>query len=57
MENKLKTLETRSNFADKPEYTETNQKFDKKNKGKQIVLELEANEICMSMEKNLTFFF
>ena len=29
LENKLKTLETRSNFADKPEYTETNQKFDK----------------------------
>ena len=34
LENKLKTLETRSNFADKPEYTETSEKLDKIYQGK-----------------------
>ena len=29
LENKLKTLETRPNFADNPEYTETNEKLSK----------------------------
>ena len=28
-ENKLKTLETSTNFVDNPEYTETNEKLDK----------------------------
>ena len=29
LENKLKTLETRLNFVDNPEYIETNEKLDK----------------------------
>ena len=29
LENKLKTLETRPNFVDNPEYIETNEKLDK----------------------------
>ena len=29
LENKLKTLETRQNFVDNPEYTETYEKLDK----------------------------
>ena len=34
MKNKLKTLETRPNFVDNPEYIKTNEKLDKINQEK-----------------------
>ena len=45
LENKLKTLETRPDFIDNPEYTETNEKLDKIYQEKKMVLELEKNAI------------
>ena len=56
LENKLKTLETRPDFIDNPEYTETNEKLDKIYQEKKMVLELEKNAIGTSTEKNLQNF-
>ena len=56
LENILKTLETRPDFIDNPEYTETNEKLDKIYQEKKMVLELEKNAIGTSTEKNLQNF-
>ena len=57
LENKLKTLETSTNFVDNPEYPETNENLIRSTNKKQMLLELEVNVIGTSLEKNLQIFF
>ena len=57
LENKLKTLETSTNFADNPEYTETNEKLDKIYLEKTNGIRIRSNVIGTSREKNVQNFF
>ena len=56
LENKLKTLETSSNFVDHPEYTETNEKLIKIYQEKKNGIRIRNNVIGTSREKSSKFF-
>ena len=57
LENKLKTLNTRPNFLDNPEYTKTNEKLDKIYQEKINGIRIRSKLIGTSTEKNLQIFF
>ena len=53
LENKLKTLETRPDFIDNPEYTETNEKLDKIYQEKISFLSLEKSRVVQNQIRNI----
>ena len=54
LENKLKSLETSTNFVDNPEYTEMKNLI-RSTKKKQMILKLEVNVIGTSTENQTKF--
>ena len=53
LKNELKTLETRPDFIDNPEYTETNEKLDKIYQEKISFLSLEKSRVVQNQIRNI----